>query len=99
MNRYENLKTNVNSKGEKYTSTVFYPTVSEQEDDIYVVTVEGDSLHNLAYEYYEDSSLWWVIGAINRKVVRSTRYLPAGVQLRIPKNVSEYITEFIKLNS
>ena len=88
-----------NNKGAKFYSTVFYPKVPLSENDIYVLTGEGDRLDLLADQFYGDPRLWWVISTANKKLPQNSIHLPVGTQLRIPSNVGEAVDLFNQLNS
>lgn len=49
----------------------------------YRTAIFGDRFDNLAYQYYGDSTLWWVLAAANPEVFYPDE-IPAGVVLRIP---------------
>ena len=54
-------------------------------DDKYHVTRDGDKLTLLAYRYYQDFRLWWVIYDNNlTTLTQHPMVVPAGVSLRIP---------------
>ena len=76
MSRYKNTKT----ENRKF-KTSLYNSIPLRNDDIYVITQEGDRLDTLAYEYYNDPNLWWFIGRANNI---TTINLSAGTSLRIP---------------
>ena len=52
--------------------TVRYPKIPRSEDDIYVITTIGDRYDTLAFQYYQDSSLWWVIANANGNADKSS---------------------------
>lgn len=87
MGRYSNSKILKNKKGNRYYSRRRYPTIPRSNNDIYVITAIGDRYDNLAYQYYKNPSLWWVISAANPEYMGSL-YPPLGVQLRIPSNTN-----------
>jgi len=88
-----------NNKGAKFYSTVFYPKVPLSENDIYVLTGEGDRLDLLADQFYGDPRLWWVISTANKNLPQNSIHLPVGTQLRITANVGEAVDLFNQLNS
>jgi nucleoid-associated protein YgaU len=47
----------------------------------------GDRLYKLAYEYYNDASLWWVIAWFNKKPTES--HYEIGQQVYIPKPLDQ----------
>jgi hypothetical protein len=87
--RYESISDskiqNVKSKyfGETYKSVNIYPDIEPTEQDFYVITVMGDRLDLLAYDFYGDPSLWWIIASANA-LPGDSLFPPIGAQLRIP---------------
>lgn len=57
------------------------------DNDIYIIANEDTKLDFLAYKYYNDASLWWLIAKANN-VGNGTYSVAAGTQLRIPFNTS-----------
>jgi phage tail protein X len=99
MNRYQNIpKSKINGKEVYVTSR--YPEVPLSEEDIYVYTTQGDRFDTLAQQYYNDSSLWWIISIANTdQLSQNTLVIPAGLQIRIPNNPSDIIRNFNLINS
>ena len=99
MNRYQNIpKTKINKKLVYQTSR--YPEVLLSPNDIYVYTTQGDRFDTLAQQYYNDSSLWWVISIANTdKLNQSTIVIPEGLQIRIPSTYANVIQDFNIINS
>ena len=100
--RYSRVKTIKNPKdnnGAKFYSTTFYPKVPLSENDIYVLTNKGDRLDLLAQQFYSDPNLWWIISSANGDLSQNSLNIPAGTQLRIPRNIGRVIELFNKLNS
>ena len=88
MNRYENTKlvqkTKNNTKVISKT-TIIYSSIPESDDDIYVITQDGDRLDLLANTFYNDSTLWWYIAKANGLKVMN---IPIGTSLRIPGSIN-----------
>lgn len=42
-----------------------YPAIAPRSDDIQYQIVDGDRIDLLAYKYYGDPTLWWVIAVAN----------------------------------
>jgi hypothetical protein len=100
MDRYQNIKKFVNIKSKKvYYSNLKYPPIPLSLNDIYVITTAGDRLDLLANQYYQDSSLWWIISLANEDLPQNSLYLPLGTQLRIPSNVNSILNSYNELNS
>ena len=99
MNRYINIP-QTKIKGKLVYKTVRYPEVPLSEEDIYVYTTQGDRFDTLAQQYYNDSSLWWIISIANTdQLSQNTLVIPAGLQIRIPNNPSDVIRNFNLINS
>tara|TARA_B100000131_G_C17989523_1_gene561931 strand:- start:550 stop:849 length:300 start_codon:yes stop_codon:yes gene_type:complete len=95
--RYDYTKIIKNKHGERVYKTTMYPTIEKHNDDIYVMSKDGERLDNLAYKYYKNESLWWIIAQANH-IGKGSFNIKPGIQLRIPTNVSEIISEFEKMN-
>ena len=104
MERYDNnailltKPTVQNPKVIRYRSSTRYPDIPLSEDDVYLLTLRGDRLDNLAYQFYGDSSLWWVLSVANPDLPNDSLYPTLGYQLRIPSNVSQILNDFEQLN-
>ncbi len=57
------------------------------------MTETGDRLDTLAFQYYEDSSLWWIIAAANN-IHDAPMGLQDGTILRIPLNYIQIENSF-----
>ena len=106
MNRYSNISTTKIKKKLVY-SVVRYPEVPLDSNDIYVYTVKGDRFDVLARQYYNDSSLWWVISVANTGVAgtaspsdlpQDSLIIPEGIQIRIPASPVTVVNSFNLLN-
>ena len=98
MGRYTEIKILKTNKGKRYYSTTKYPDIPLSFDDIYVYTTQGDRFDILAQQYYNDSSLWWIISSANSDLPQNSYYIPEGTQIRIPQNIAGVISNFSSLN-
>ena len=105
MNRYSGVKilktlnNNLRNKGITYKNVAQYPLVPQQENDIYAITEWGDRFESLAYQFYGDITLWWVIAISNPNICDfSSIFIPIGSQIRIPQNISPIIDSYNELN-
>jgi nucleoid-associated protein YgaU len=99
MNRYDNatvLKTEFINR--PYYKGKQYPNIPLSESDVYVITTVGDRLDSLAYSYYSDSTLWWVIAAANNNATKGALYPIPGTQLRIPTDLNSVLQQFNQFN-
>ena len=81
----------------KYDTTI-YQSVPERNDDIFVISTEGDRLDLLAQQFYGDSSLYWIIASANPQLKQNSLTPPVGTQLRIPTEIGPIISAFELLN-
>jgi hypothetical protein len=98
MTRYDNSNILRTSDGKPYYRGKQYPNIPLSASDLYVVTTIGDRLDYLAYTYYRDSELWWIIAAANNNATRGSLFPVPGTQLRIPSNAATIINSFNKFN-
>ena len=96
MDRYS--ITNIYGRGIKYYGTTKYPVVPYSSNDIYVVTQEDDRFDQLAQQHYGDAKLWWIISCSNPGLEQNSYHIPIGIQIRIPQNMAQLISEFRILN-
>ena len=97
MNRYDNTPILIKDYRPYYKGR-FYPNIPLSESDIYVITTVGDRLDSLAYSYYRDATLWWVIAAANNNATKGALYPTPGAQLRIPTDLNSVLNLFKQFN-
>jgi hypothetical protein len=91
---YNNTDILTTSRGVKYYKALKYPPIPPSESDVYVVTVQGDRLDLLSYQYYKDPTLWWIISVANSNITFGSMFPEPGTQLRIPINLNNVIELF-----
>ena len=98
MNRYaiNSSTTFARWDGKRVFYTTRYPKIPVNFNDVYVFASETDYLDSLAYKFYRDATLWWIIAQANG--ITNTLKAPTGIQLRIPQNVSTIIANFNRAN-
>ena len=99
MNRYDNSITEKTSYGRQYFKQKYYPNIPLSSTDEYVITTIGDRLDTLAYSYYRDSTLWWVISMANNNVTKGSIFPQPGTQLRIPTNINAVMSLYNQYNT
>ena len=97
MSRYKDITIVKTDDGKRYRSTVKYPVINKKSTDIYIVGSQHDRLDNLAYKYYEDARLWWIIARANN-LGKGTLTVPIGTQIRIPRDYISIVDEYNSLN-
>lgn len=77
--------------------TTLYPKIEEDESDVFITSKSGDRLDSLAYQFYKDVTLWWVIAQANA-IGKGTMNIEPGLQLRIPKNIPKVMADLETIN-
>ena len=98
MSRYSSTPRKINKKGQRVLVPTLYPTISLSDSDQFVYPKDGERLDNLAYKYYNDSSLWWIIAQAN-ELGKGRTILNPNFQIRIPGNIETILSDYNKLNS
>jgi len=99
QSRYKNIPvTRLNLTGSTYYETNIYPEVQPTNSDYYVITTVNDRLDLIAQDFYQDSSLWWVIASANA-LPGDSIYPPIGIQLRIPINLKTILNNYNSVNN
>ncbi len=86
-NRYKNTTTHVDG-GKKLLKTTILPNISTNINDIIIISRYGDRLDLLAHDHYGQDSYWWIIAEANG-LGKGSLHIPAGMQIRIPMNLTE----------
>lgn len=97
MKRYSNTKIINRYDGKRVYVTTSYPVILPSDKDIIVISNECDYLDSMAYKYYGDPTLFWIIALANN-LGKGRLSIPPGTTLRIPSNVNEIIDKFNRLN-
>ena len=102
MGRYTDItiyKTFDTKKGNPYYKGVYYPKIKLSQNDIYVITDQGDRYDLLALRFYKNSSYWWMISIANESLKHNSLFIPEGTQLRIPMDITAIISAYNNLNN
>jgi hypothetical protein len=99
MNRYDNTPIKITLQGKRFYKQKFYPNIPLSDTDEYVITTIGDRLDTLAYSYYRDSTLWWIISIANNNITKGSIFPEPGTQLRIPTNLNAVISLYNQYNT
>tara|TARA_Y100001963_G_scaffold109556_1_gene151491 strand:- start:2665 stop:2973 length:309 start_codon:yes stop_codon:yes gene_type:complete len=98
MNRYKNTKIKRDKQLKvRYKSTTEYPSIQRRDSDIVYYSKYGDTYSNLAYRFYQDQSLWWVIAKANEGFKGDITIKPA-TRLYIPQEVGIIVGELNRMN-
>ena len=83
MSRYSTTQTiRDNNEKRRFASTII-PSLPLSPADIYIRTTSVERLDNLAYRFYQDPTLWWIIAAANG-LGKGSLMVPSNTALRIP---------------
>jgi phage tail protein X len=83
MSRYNNSTSIKDTNGIRKQSTVIIPTPTQSTEDAIIQTTSIERLDLLAYKFYGDASLWYVIASANG-LGKGSLIIPTNSRLRIP---------------
>ena len=94
IERYKEFSTEMidRSTSKRRIATTSYPVFPFRDSDIYIYSKSGHRLDILAFQYYGDQSLWWVIARSNN-LGKGSFNIPPGIRLRIPHPVDQIVID------
>lgn len=99
MQRYQNISSKIQTDdGTQRYESVRYPKFPNKISDQYIITKELDRLDLIAWDWYQDTTKWWVIARANN-LPGGTLRVKAGTRLRIPYPLNEYTLNDIYVNA
>jgi|TARA_R110001592_G_scaffold210304_1_gene461746 hypothetical protein len=98
MSRYTNtIIKNDKETGKRVYGLTLYPPIPIQDGDQFIYPIDGDRFENVAFRYYGDSTLWWIIAEANK--LRDGGFaLDPSVEIRVPGNIQPILQEFRRIN-
>ena len=96
--RYRNRPLQKTQSGKVGYLPTRYPSLAPSNEDYYIIARAEDRLDLIAFDFYGDSTLWWIIAMAN-DIPGDSMYPPLGFQLRIPNNSSDAIASYNRVNS
>tara|TARA_B100002003_G_scaffold205103_1_gene198335 strand:- start:173 stop:472 length:300 start_codon:yes stop_codon:yes gene_type:complete len=90
--RYKHTKMKKNKEGRRVFRPTMYPSIPIRDSDIFIYPRFGDRLDVLAFKYYKDVSLWWIIAKANGLDAAHIG-LEVDNQIRIPTNIQPILTK------
>ena len=95
MGRYDNTSITLNRKNQRVLVPTLYPEIPLSDSDQFVYPKDGERLENIAFQYYGDVSLWWIIAQANG-IKGFTSLYPNNFkgQLRIPTQIQDILSEY-----
>ena len=98
MSRYKFTGAKIDKHtGNRVMKTTLYPEIKVTDGDQFVYPLDGDRLESLAYRYYGDSTLWWIIAKAN-KIKDGSFALKPDEKLRIPSNIAQITNDLQSIN-
>ena len=97
MARYSSTPRKINKKGQRVLVPTLYPTIPLTDSDRFIYPKDGSRLDNLAFEFYNDSSLWWILAQANG-LGKGRTVLNPNFQIRIPGNLPTILARFNTIN-
>lgn len=100
MERYSKIvqKIKHNDIGKLRYESIRYPTFDPKTTDYYIISKRMDRMDLIAYDWYEDARLWWVIQRANN-LPGGTLQVKPGTRVRIPWPLSDFEIEDKLINS
>ena len=95
--RYNHTKIKIREDGKRVLKPTMYPKIPIRDSDIFIYPKFGDRLDNLAFKYYGDVSLWWIIAKANNL---DTAHIGLEVdnQIRIPMDIPPILNELKEMS-
>jgi hypothetical protein len=90
--RYRHTLITKNKEGKRVLKPTIYPKIPIKDSDIFIYPKFGDRLDNLAYQYYKDTSLWWIIAKANG-LDEAHIGLEVDKQIRIPTEINTILNK------
>ena len=95
--RYTYTKIKKNKDGKRVFKPTMYPRIPIRDSDVFIYPKFGDRLDNLAYKYYGDVSLWWIIAKANNLDAAHIG-LEVDNQIRIPMDIEPILNKLKEMS-
>lgn len=95
--RYKNTKIVRDKSGTRYYRPTIVPNIPLSDNDLFIYPKFGERLDTLAFKFYKDSNLWWVIAKAN-ELTGGTLVVDSEKQIRIPGNISRILENVERSN-
>ena len=96
MKRYSTTRQKLDKSGVRVYGTTYYPRIELDDSDKFIYPKDGDRLDSLAYSFYGDTTLWWVIAKANG--IKGKVAVSVDEILRIPGNITTILENFRRIN-
>ena len=88
--RYKNTLVFKDKNLKRYYRPTIVPNIPLSDSDVYVYPKVGERLDLLAYQFYGDSNLWWIIAKAN-ELTNGQIGLSSEKKIRIPVNIQSIL--------
>ncbi len=88
--RYKNAPVVRDKNRKRYYRPTIIPNIPLSDSDVYVYPKVGERLDLLAYQFYGDSNLWWIIAKAN-ELTNGQIGLSSEKKIRIPVNIQSIL--------
>ena len=95
--RYNESKVFRDENGTRYLNRIQYPVIPISDSDITLVGIKGQRMDNLAFKYYGNQELWWIIARANNQN-NGSMYTEISKEYRIPQEITLILQKFKELN-
>ena len=95
--KYTEIQNDKVSK-KKVLTTTLYPEIESKDSDVIYYAKFDDSFMNLAYRFYGDQSLWWIIARANIDYFKGNLQIPIASRLIIPTDIGDIVAELHRIN-
>ena len=90
--RYKYTDIKLRGDGKRVYKPTIYPKIPIKDSDVFIYPKFGDRLDNLAFKYYGDVSLWWIIAKAN-DLDAAHIGLEVDTQIRIPMEITPILNK------
>jgi hypothetical protein len=94
--RYNNTNNINDTDGKRRQRTTIIPVPPISSNDVYIQTTSIERLDLLAYKFYGDESLWYIIASAN-SLGKGSLVVPTNSLLRIP-DITDIQTQIQTVN-
>ena len=86
----DDSKSKKDLNGKQYYVPSFVPNIPIKDSDIFVYPLYGQRFDSIAYDYYGNSNLWWIIAKAN-ELGKGQIGLDPEKKIRIPTEIGDII--------
>ena len=98
MSRYIKENSGIRYDGKPFLLSHSYPKPKAKDSDILYITKEDDRLDSLAYKFYKNETLWWILSIYNN-IGLGRMSLEEGTQIRIPVDIDVFLNNHKNINN